>query len=113
MTRNTGENDASDLGAHIAVRRECTDTTSKARCSRLRTRLFALPIAAAAIATPYFAGCAGNRDAKTTAAPTASLKELMQARGLTEADVTAALKTYVPTGKFDEYLIFASGGQSG
>ncbi len=42
-----------------------------------------------------------------------SVKDLMAARGLTEADVEAALKTYVPTGKKDEYMIFASGGQSG
>jgi nitrous-oxide reductase len=39
--------------------------------------------------------------------------ELMKARGLSEADVAAALKTYTPTGKFDEYLTFASGGHSG
>jgi nitrous-oxide reductase len=37
----------------------------------------------------------------------------MKARGLTEADVQAALKTYTPTGKFDEFLMFASGGHSG
>ncbi len=43
----------------------------------------------------------------------ASVKDLMAARGLSEADVEAALKTYVPSGKKDEYLIFASGGQSG
>ncbi len=43
----------------------------------------------------------------------ASVKELMAARGLSEADVEAALKTYMPTGKKDEYMIFASGGQSG
>ncbi len=42
-----------------------------------------------------------------------SLKDLMAARGLSEADVEAAVKTYVPTGKLDEYMIFASGGQSG
>jgi nitrous-oxide reductase len=42
-----------------------------------------------------------------------SIKDLMAARGLTEADVEAALKTYMPSGKQDEYLIFASGGQSG
>jgi len=38
---------------------------------------------------------------------------LMQERGLSEADVSAALKTYTPTGGRDEYLIFASGGHSG
>ncbi|MBK9260575.1 MAG: Sec-dependent nitrous-oxide reductase [Polyangiaceae bacterium] len=43
----------------------------------------------------------------------ASIADLMKARNLTEADVEAALKTYVPTGKKDEYYIFASGGQSG
>lgn len=42
-----------------------------------------------------------------------SIADLMKARGLTEADVEGALKTYVPTGKMDEYYIFASGGQSG
>jgi len=42
-----------------------------------------------------------------------SIKDLMTARGLSEADVEAALKTYVPTGKHDDYTIFASGGQSG
>lgn len=37
----------------------------------------------------------------------------MTARGLTEADVEGALKTYVPGGKRDDYLIFASGGHGG
>jgi nitrous-oxide reductase len=41
------------------------------------------------------------------------IKSLMTARGLSEADVEAALKTYVPSGKHDEYLLFASGGHSG
>jgi nitrous-oxide reductase len=34
-------------------------------------------------------------------------------RGLTEADIEAALKTYLPTGDLDEYIMFASGGHSG
>ena len=42
-----------------------------------------------------------------------SLKDLMAARGLSEADVEAAVKTFVPSGKHDDYTIFASGGQSG
>ncbi len=36
-----------------------------------------------------------------------------QARGLSPDDITAALKTYLPTGVHDDYLIFASGGHSG
>ncbi len=42
-----------------------------------------------------------------------SIKDLMQKRGLTDGDVEAALRTYVPSGKLDDYMIFASGGQSG
>ncbi len=34
-------------------------------------------------------------------------------RGLTPADMYAALKTYMPTGQHDPYIMFASGGQSG
>lgn len=36
-----------------------------------------------------------------------------QARGLTPDDVVAALKTYMPTGKYDDYIMFASGGHAG
>jgi nitrous-oxide reductase len=32
---------------------------------------------------------------------------------LSQADVTAALKTYVPTGQMDEYLLFSSAGHGG
>jgi nitrous-oxide reductase len=39
--------------------------------------------------------------------------EIAQARGLTPNDITAALKTYMPTGQHDEYLLFLSGGHSG
>lgn len=44
---------------------------------------------------------------------TGNLADLLKARKLTEADAVAALKTYVPTGKRDEYLLFASGGHGG
>ena len=42
-----------------------------------------------------------------------SAEDIANARGLTPQDVTAALKTYVPSGKWDEYYIFASGGHGG
>jgi nitrous-oxide reductase len=50
------------------------------------------------------AGGAGTSD---------TLVNLMKDRSLSEADVSAALKTYTPTGKKDEYYMFASGGHSG
>ncbi|GAB6051243.1 Sec-dependent nitrous-oxide reductase [Magnetospira thiophila] len=42
-----------------------------------------------------------------------NLQQIMQDRGLTQKDILAAAKTYVPTGKRDEFLAFSSGGQSG
>ncbi len=34
-------------------------------------------------------------------------------RGLSESDILAALKTYMPSGELDDYVMFSSGGQSG
>ena len=42
-----------------------------------------------------------------------SLQEVMKTRGLSQQDLMAAAKTYVPTGKRDEFTVFSSGGQSG
>ncbi|AOO64154.1 Sec-dependent nitrous-oxide reductase [Sulfurospirillum halorespirans] len=42
-----------------------------------------------------------------------ALDKVMKARGLSEADVVRAAKTYNPTGVHDKYLAFSSGGQSG
>lgn len=50
---------------------------------------------------------------RADAAAGESLQDLMKARDLSEADVTAALKTYMPTGRHDDYYLFASGGHSG
>lgn len=41
------------------------------------------------------------------------LQDVIKERELTADDVSAALKTYVPPGSYDEYLLFASGGQAG
>ncbi len=42
-----------------------------------------------------------------------SLDDVMKRRGLSQKDLMAAAKTYTPTGKRDEFLVFSSGGQSG
>ena len=43
----------------------------------------------------------------------AEAAQVAKERGLTPDDITAALKTYVPTGRYDDYIMFASGGHSG
>ncbi len=48
-----------------------------------------------------------------TPALTEEIKQIALARGLKAEDLAAALKTYLPSGKFDDYIIFASGGHSG
>ncbi|MFZ5441946.1 MAG: Sec-dependent nitrous-oxide reductase [Myxococcota bacterium] len=42
-----------------------------------------------------------------------TLQEVMKRRNLSQQDLLAAAKTYVPTGKRDDFLAFSSGGQSG
>ncbi len=58
---------------------------------------------------------AGSPDANAVAVGAAGndLHAIMASRGLTEIDVINAAKTYTPSGKHDEYVVFASGGQSG
>jgi nitrous-oxide reductase len=48
-----------------------------------------------------------------TANAQSQLDQIMKARGRSQQDLLAAAKTYTPTGKLDEYVVFSSGGQSG
>ena len=53
---------------------------------------------------------------KFTAQPTGGLpqyQDIIESRQLTSEDVEAALKTYLPGGVYDEFILFASGGHSG
>lgn len=59
----------------------------------------------------YFSTMETGRGKKEASAQ--GVEEIAKARGLSPKDVEAALKTYVPPGKYDEYLMFASGGHSG
>ncbi|AEN72785.1 Nitrous-oxide reductase [Rhodothermus marinus SG0.5JP17-172] len=56
-------------------------------------------------------GCRGG--GQTGAVVSEDPVEIARARGLSPADVVAAVKTYQPTGTYDEYIMFASGGHSG
>ena len=43
----------------------------------------------------------------------ADVLQIANSRGLTPADIRAAMMTYTPSGKMDDYYLFSSGGQSG
>jgi len=82
----------------------------------LNARLLAAgswPLAAIAVAVLALA-CVDDTSLQSTSGNgNGKVTDLMTARGLSEADVAAALKTYTPTGGRDEYLLFGSGGHSG
>lgn len=59
------------------------------------------------LAAALVAACAATAWAGET------LQDVMKRRALTQQDLLAAAKTYVPTGKRDDFLAFSSGGQSG
>ncbi len=44
---------------------------------------------------------------------TSDVDDIIEARGLTPEQVEAAVKTYMPSGTWDEYVMFASGGHGG
>jgi nitrous-oxide reductase len=58
-------------------------------------------------------GAGGTTEAPESAAVPGDINEIAAARGLTPADVEAAVKTFTPTGMIDEYIMFSSGGHSG
>ncbi|MCB8945737.1 MAG: Sec-dependent nitrous-oxide reductase [Ardenticatenaceae bacterium] len=71
-----------------------------------------------AAAVALFTSCrdgAGTANTNTEAADGLSVdaSAIAEARGLTPDDVAAALKTYMPTGRHDDYIMFASGGHAG
>jgi nitrous-oxide reductase len=71
----------------------------------------------AALALVFLMSCSDQGDAPAGSSSTSALSgdaaAIAEERGLTPDDITAALKTYTPTGVHDEYIMFASGGHSG
>ena len=75
-----------------------------------RTRI---ALSTAAVAAALLIAFACRQQSTAGAGASASIQQLMQERNLSEENVTAALKTYTPSGVLDEYYIFGSGGHSG
>ncbi|OGE20698.1 MAG: cytochrome C [Candidatus Dadabacteria bacterium RIFCSPHIGHO2_12_FULL_53_21] len=86
----------------------------------IKRLLALLPVFLLAMAPVCFTSCknsgsekeAGDQGTAAVDIP-ASVEEIAVARGLSPKDVIAALKTYIPSGKYDDYVMFASGGHSG
>jgi len=55
----------------------------------------------------------GSPPAATNGAGIPALAAVAEARKLTPDDLVAAAKTFMPTGRHDDYIMFASGGHSG
>ena len=70
------------------------------------------PLSIAAILLLIPAGCAGSKGVSPTGGGQ-SVEAVMAERNLTPDDAVAALKTYMPSGRHDDYITFASGGHSG
>jgi nitrous-oxide reductase len=68
-----------------------------------------------AVIVGLVAACSGGPDATPEGATgiPQDAAAVAAARGLTPADITAALKTYTPSGQTDPYIMFSSGGQGG
>lgn len=63
--------------------------------------------------TPAAPAALSSEGGQATGALPATAMQIAQERGLTPDDIDAALMTYTPSGKMDEYISFMSGGHSG
>lgn len=82
--------------------------------TRVGLRVVCCVVAGASLAASSGCGAGGERTAVAAVAGLSTeANRLIKDRGLAPDDVTAALATYLPSGKQDEYVMFASGGHSG
>jgi len=70
-----------------------------------RSRVVLVGIAFLAVSATILSACADGGEGAYT--------DIIEDRELTDDDVTAALKTYMPSGTHDDYVMFSSGGHSG
>lgn len=80
---------------------------------KLRNILFSLDASAVRVAILGLLLCVLITPKPVQAQFPAGVMEIVQERGLTPDDIKAALSTYTPTGRHDEYVMFTSGGHSG
>jgi len=78
-----------------------------------RRTLALLPVAAAALLVAAASvSCSGSSN-KSSSTGTGDLDTIAKERGLTPEDMKHALQQFVPPGRHDDYVMFASGGHAG
>jgi hypothetical protein len=79
-----------------------------------RTRTIVGAVAVLGSAAVLLSQLGGGPVATTEAAPTGNpLDQIIQQRGLTPDEAEAALKVFVPPGKYDDFVMITSGGHRG
>jgi nitrous-oxide reductase len=73
----------------------------------------AVPVGAALLSSCAIGGGNDTSNGNAGAGLSDSAQKLIADRKLTPDDVTAALKTYMPSGQMDDYVMFASSGHAG
>lgn len=88
-------------------------------------KAFYTVLAVVLVSVTFAAACGKDEPPTPTPAPVnveggvgavalpATAMQIAQERSLTPDDINAALKTYMPSGRWDDYLMFTSGGHSG
>jgi nitrous-oxide reductase len=92
-----------------------SDELSDLQKKRLNRRLVigGMGAAAAVPAAGAILGSVGRPAAAKDDDLSGSANDIIEERELTPDDVAAALETYMPSGKMDEYMMFASSGHAG
>jgi nitrous-oxide reductase len=80
---------------------------------RIRKPVVLTLLGAIALALLASVSCTDDNDNGGGGTGSAEIDAIAQARGLTPEDVKRAVQQFVPPGKYDDYVMFASGGQSG
>src|SRR5688572_743257 len=93
--------------AHFGRHWPCPSSAKQMTEESMKKLIF-VPLAIIVIAAATIGGCS-----RTMTGGPQDLATLAQSRNLSPEDAAHALKTFVPPGGRDEYLLFASGGHSG
>lgn len=78
-----------------------------------RKALWSVLLVLGVLVGSWLGGCRSGTEPQSFRTGSAEVDDVIQQRGLSPDDVYAAVKTFMPTGQHDEYVMISSGGHSG